>query len=119
MAQGANGARSTTWVMHRVWGKTTGSGVGARCYDVGMKQQADAIQYTIRGIPREVDKALRQKAKRHKKSLNQIVLEELTAAAGGVRKFADFSDLVGKWTPDPEFDEIIAAQRQIDPDLWK
>ncbi|MGA3024317.1 MAG: hypothetical protein ABSF98_06075 [Bryobacteraceae bacterium] len=24
---------------------------------------------------------------------------------------ADFSDLVGQWTPDPAFDEILAAQR--------
>jgi hypothetical protein len=32
---------------------------------------------------------------------------------------ADFSDLVGQWTADPAFDEIIAAQRQIDWDKWK
>jgi hypothetical protein len=100
-------------------GKGNGGPVGFWCYDVGMKEPADAIQYTIRGIPRDVDRALRQKAKRHKKSLNQVVVDELTAAAGSNRKYADFSDLVGKWTPDPEFDEIIAAQRQIDPDLWK
>ncbi len=29
------------------------------------------------------------------------------------------SNLVGQWTPDPAFDEIIAAQRQIDWDKWK
>jgi hypothetical protein len=34
-------------------------------------------------------------------------------------KRADFDDLIGKWTPDPAFDEIIATQRQIDPDKWK
>jgi len=32
---------------------------------------------------------------------------------------ADFSSFVGRWTDDPEFDEIMAAQRQIDPELWK
>jgi hypothetical protein len=32
---------------------------------------------------------------------------------------ADFSDLAGQWRPDPEFDEIIASQRQIDWDKWK
>ena len=31
----------------------------------------------------------------------------------------DFSDLVGKWVPDPEFDQVIASQRQIDADKWK
>jgi hypothetical protein len=40
-------------------------------------------------------------------------------AAGGHRRRADFSDLVGRWTPDPAFDEILAAQRQIDADKWK
>jgi hypothetical protein len=31
----------------------------------------------------------------------------------------DFSVLVGQWTRDPAFDEVIAAQRQIDWDKWK
>jgi len=31
----------------------------------------------------------------------------------------DFSDLVGKWTPDEAFDEVLAAGRQIDWDKWK
>jgi hypothetical protein len=84
-----------------------------------MKEQPDAIQYTIRGIPRAVDLALRQKAARHKKSLNQVVVDELTHATVGATKRADFSHLVGKWTPDPAFDDVIAAQRRIDPDLWK
>jgi hypothetical protein len=32
---------------------------------------------------------------------------------------ADFSELAGKWVDDPAFDEIIASQRQIDPDKSK
>lgn len=83
-----------------------------------MKEQAP-IQYTIRGIPREVDRALRQKAARRKRSLNQIILEELTEATIGSRPKADFSDVTGRWTPDPAFEEILAAQRQIDWDKWK
>ena len=84
-----------------------------------MKTQAP-IQYTIRGVPPEVDKALRKKAKRCGQSLNQLILEELGAATSGSKKKADYSDLVGKWEPDPGFDEIIASQRQvIDWDRWK
>lgn len=83
-----------------------------------MKQQAE-IQYTIRGIPREVDRILRQKAARRKKSLNQLIVDELVEATVGRMQQTDFSDLTGRWTPDPAFDEIIAAQRQIDPDKWK
>ncbi len=84
-----------------------------------MKRQAREIQYTVRGIPREVDRELRRKAAQRKLSLNQIVVEELTAATTGVRKRADFHDIAGQWTPDPAFDEIVATQRQIDPDKWK
>jgi hypothetical protein len=46
-------------------------------------------------------------------------VEELTAGTIGLRKRADFRDVAGQWTPDPAFDEIIATQRQIDPDKWK
>ena len=84
-----------------------------------MKQQAEPIQYTIRGIPPEVDRVLRQKAARRKLSLNRVILEELTQAAIGGNRRADFSDIVGRLTPDQAFDEILAAQRQIDWDRWK
>ena len=88
-------------------------------YHVGMKEQARAIQYTIRGLPPEVDRALRRKAAQRKLSLNRILVEELIAGTTGVRKRADFRDVAGQWTPDPAFDKIIASQRQIDPDKWK
>ena len=83
-----------------------------------MGKQAD-IQYTIRGVPREVDRALRARAASRNQSLNQFILDELTESTLGARPRADFSDLVGRWTPDPGFDEIIAAQGQIDWDKWK
>ena len=84
-----------------------------------MKRQAASVQYTIRGIPLEVDRVLRQKAARRKQSLNRVILEELTVAAIGGQPKADFSDLTGGWTPDPAFDQILAAQRRIDRDKWK
>ncbi len=84
-----------------------------------MRKQAQSFQYTIRGVPREVDRALRRKAAQRKRSLNQIILDELTEATIGRKARADFSDLVGQWTPDPAFDEILASQRQIDVEKWK
>jgi hypothetical protein len=84
-----------------------------------MKQKASSIQYTIRGIPKDVDLALRQKAATRKQSLNQIILEELTTATIGKPLHEDFSDLVGHWTSDPAFDQILASQRQVDPGKWK
>jgi hypothetical protein len=48
-----------------------------------------------------------------------VILEELSIATTCGQRRADFSDVVGQWTPDPAFDEILAAQRQIDMDKWK
>ena len=84
-----------------------------------MKVPPPRIQYTIRGVPQEVDRALRRKAAQRKVSLNEVILEELTAVTTGARKRTDFHDVTGQWTPDPAFDEIVASQRQIDPDRWK
>ena len=83
------------------------------------KQARSSVHYTIRGVPAEVDIALRAKAAQRKQSLNRIVLDELTRALIGKPVRTDFSDLVGKWAPDPGFDEVIASQRQIDADKWK
>jgi hypothetical protein len=84
-----------------------------------MKVQADGIQYTIRGVPAEVDRLLRQKAVARHQSLNQVVVEELAIATLGRQRRADFSELAGKWVDDPAFDEIIVAQRQIEWAKWK
>jgi len=77
-----------------------------------------AITQAWKSVPREVDRALRQKAAKRNLSLNRMVVEELSDAALGARKRADFSGLVGKWTPDPAFDEVLASGK-IDRDKWK
>jgi hypothetical protein len=89
------------------------------CYRVGMSQQAESLQYTIRGVPEEVDRVLRQKAEQRGQSLNQTILNELTVATVGRTVKADFMDVTGDWIPDAAFDEILAGQRQIDWDKWK
>jgi hypothetical protein len=83
-----------------------------------MAEQAP-VRYTIRGVPREVDPALRRKAAQRKPSLNQTILDELTEATVGRNVRADFSDLAGKWTADAAFNGILAAQQHIDEDQWK
>ncbi len=83
------------------------------------KPSRSSVHYTIRGIPAEVDHALRVKAAKQQQSLNRIVIDELTQALIGKPMKADFSDLAGKWVPDREFDEVIASQRLIDADKWK
>jgi hypothetical protein len=82
-------------------------------------QMEEPLQYTIRGVPPDVDRALRKKAAQLKLSLNQVVVDELTRATIGRSRKTDFSDLLGRWTPDPAFDAVLGSQRQIDWDKWK
>ena len=84
-----------------------------------MKLNARVVHYTIRGVPLEVDRALREIASRKKQSLNRCILDQLVRATVGTEAKADFSDLVGRWVPDPPFDDVIASQRRIDSEKWK
>ena len=80
------------------------------------------MQYTIRQIPKEVDQALRRRAKSEGKSLNETiisVLQEAFAGNGVKKKYRDLSDIAGTWVEDPEFDKIIEEQRRIDPEDWQ
>ena len=85
-----------------------------------MKMHADKehVQYSVRGIPREVDRVLRARAAKRHISLNQAVVDELVRATIGRSQRADFSDLVGKWQADPQFDAILKDQRRIDRKEW-
>ncbi len=79
------------------------------------------MQYTIRGIPREVDQALRKKAHQRRMSLNRLLVEELTNAVGAspARCYRSLKGIAGRWKEDPEFDRVLQAQRQIDWGLWR
>jgi hypothetical protein len=80
------------------------------------------MQYTIRGVPVEVDAALRERARAARKSLNEVAIEALAEGAGVMtapRPRRNLDDIVGTWVADKDFDEAIADQDQIDEDLWK
>lgn len=90
-------------------------------YTVGMNRR-HKIQYTIRDIPVEVDRRLRDGARRLHLSLNQSLVELLSRAAGASERTAVYRDLdgfYGSWTQDPEVDQALAEQRKIDRKLWK
>jgi len=79
-------------------------------------------QYTVRSVPEDVDRQLRERAKKEGKSLNEIVLAALALAAGhgnGKIVYHDLDEFIGTWVEDPAFDEAIAAQDQIDEELWR
>ena len=80
------------------------------------------MQYTIRNVPPALDEALRERAKREGKSINEVVLEALARALGFSRKairHRDLSDIAGTWKEDPDFDRAIEDQNVIDDELWK
>lgn len=80
------------------------------------------MQYTIRTIPSEIDRALRQRAKREAKSLNAVVVDVLArglALDAGPVRHTDLDHLIGTWQEDPEFDRTIAGFERVDVELWK
>ena len=90
-------------------------------YDIGMKRDGKR-QYTIRSVPQAVDRALRDRARRRNKSLNEVALEALRRGAGleGAEDvFDDLDDCIGTWLADPEFDAALKRQDVVDRKLWR
>jgi len=80
------------------------------------------MQYTIRGVPEAVDAALRARAHSARKSLNEAAIDALTEGAGVTgqpRKRRDFGDVAGTWKHDKAIEAALAAQDEVDEDLWK
>lgn len=82
---------------------------------------------TIRNLPPDVARVIRQKAKFEGTSLNRTVInllrERVTEPRRSAKKtrYRDLSALAGSWTraEAAEFNKHLAAQRRIDPELWK
>ena len=80
------------------------------------------MQYTIRGIPAAVDDAIRERARAAGKSLNEAAVDALAEGAGlagAPRKRRDLGDIAGTWTADRGVESALAAQDQVDGDLWR
>lgn len=81
---------------------------------------------TLRNLPDEVARLIRHRAARAGISLNRAVIEVLEELLGLGRPPApprhhDLDDLAGSWSEEEAraFDHALAAQRAIDPELWK
>jgi hypothetical protein len=88
------------------------------------------IQYTIRGIPPEIDAKLRRLASLRNQSLNQVVLEQLSSDKLNSPKRSthivkskvntDFDDLFGSITPlEPKVEAALGSQRVVNPKDWQ
>lgn len=80
------------------------------------------MQYTIRNIPEEVDRAAREQAERQGRSLNEVLVEGLRIGLGldmPTKKRRDLSGIFDGEPLEPEVLEALEEQRRmIDPELW-
>lgn len=86
-----------------------------------MSKRTAKSQYTIRGVPAAVDRALRARARRERRSLNDVAKEALRASVGqggDTALYEDLDDLIGSWEDDAAFDDAIRKQDQVDASLW-
>jgi hypothetical protein len=81
---------------------------------------------TVRNLPAAVAKAVREKARKEKLSLNKAIVRLLEEATGVARRkervvHHDLDHLAGTWSEE-EYQQFMAAvreHRQIDPEMWK
>lgn len=86
-----------------------------------MKSTQTSIQYTIRNIPRTLDKSLRLRAVQRHKTLNETLLEALMKGAGleGTEIYHDLDRFFGSWVEDLNIEAALKEQRKIDEAIWK
>lgn len=82
----------------------------------------NAVQYTVRQVPCELDRRLRKLAKQRGMSLNAFVVECLSREADlspEQPRYHDLDHLIGKLVYDEELEAALQDQRKIDEEMWK
>jgi len=82
---------------------------------------------TLRHLPGPLARAVRERAARYHISLNKAVIQLLEEAYGTSgtaappHPYRDLDHLIGAWTraQGRAAERALAAQRHIDPELWK
>ena len=70
----------------------------------------------------DINSALRMRARRSGKSLNEAAVDALTkgaGVAGSPRKRRDLDDIAGTWKADKAVEGALADQDRVDEDLWR
>lgn len=80
---------------------------------------------TLRNVPPQIQRAIHDKARRKKISINKAVIELLQERVGIHEEkpsniHADLDSLAGRWsaTEAKRFEKVIGSLRRIDPELW-
>ena len=83
-------------------------------------------QITLRDLDPDIEKMIRQEARKSKKSLNRVIQEMLLLKIDTVKKKRtprgqSLKNLAGGWSDQEaaEFFESIKSCEQIDEDMWK
>ena len=79
------------------------------------------MQYTIRNISRELDRALKSRAKQLGKSVNQLALEALAASLDQRVRRRNLRGMKAGWSKreHAELERFLQRDRKIDRELWK
>jgi hypothetical protein len=79
------------------------------------------MQYTIRNIPVELDRALKARAKQLGKSVNEVALDALASSVGQSLPRRTLRNMPGAWSraEAARLDEYLEEHRTIDEELWK
>lgn len=79
------------------------------------------MQYTIRNIDPELDRALKARARKLGKSVNQVALEVLAQSVGQPVKYRSLHGMPGAWSKKEAagLDRLLSRDRVIDEELWK
>ncbi len=79
-------------------------------------------QYTIRNVPKALDRELREEAKKRGMSLNEAAIDAIRRGLGITEsevEYSDMDDLIGTWKKDKRFEQALADQDKVDEDLWR
>ena len=101
---------------------TYNAGMSAKPPTRRAARRPKAVQYTVRAVPAEIDAALRERARRDGRSLNDVTLEALRRGLGlnaGDGPRNDLGRFAGAWVEDSAFNEMMEAFDRIDADLWR
>jgi hypothetical protein len=77
------------------------------------------MQYTIRNIPKQLDQALRRKARAEHRSLNEVAIEAMEEGAnlkGEKRVYRDLDWFIGSGPLEPEVIRALEEQDRVLPD---
>lgn len=79
------------------------------------------MQYTIRNVPPELDRAIKARAQKLGRSVNQVALELLGQGLAQPVRYRNLRQMAGEWTAAEaaEFDVFLEEHRQLDPEQWK